>query len=140
MAVEWSDVSGYEGYYQVSTEGNIRSLDRIVPLKSRSGNMTCKTYHGRSLATQLNNKGYVLVHLYKNDKRKCHTVHRVVASAFLPNPLDLPEVNHKDGVKGNNSVSNLEWSTVSANRKHAYDSGLQPIKVFSNETRANQHS
>lgn len=94
--------------------------------------MTVKVFQGCLMKTGINNSGYELAYLCKNSKRKALTVHRLVAKAFIPNPSDLPEVNHKDGDKLNNRVSNLEWSSISDNRKHAYDTGLQPNKVFKN--------
>lgn len=130
--VEWRDIEGYEECYQVSDLGEVRSLTRVRPLRSRSGSMTVKVFQGCLMKTGINNSGYELAYLCKNSKRKALTVHRLVAKAFIPNPSDLPEVNHKDGDKLNNRVSNLEWSSISDNRKHAYDTGLQPNKVFKN--------
>lgn len=125
----WRDVAGYEGCYQVSRSGSVRSLDRIRPLISRSGNPTTKIFYGGVMKTSYNNRGYEMAWFCKDSKRKACTVHRLVALAFIPNPLGLPEVNHKDGVKSHNYVENLEWSTVADNRKHAWDIGLQPKKV-----------
>lgn len=130
MEEEWCSVAGFEGCYEVSNLGVVRSLTRIRPLTSRSGNQTTKIFHGCVMKSGLNNKGYEMVWFCKDSKRKACTVHRLVAIAFIPNPLGLPEVNHKDGVKSHNYVENLEWSTVADNRKHAWDTGLQPNKVL----------
>lgn len=128
MIEEWRPVIGFEEGYEVSNLGRVRSFDRVRPLRSRSGNMTVKRFKGRILYQGLNNKGYVMAYLCLNSERKACTVHRLVAKAFIPNPEGLPEVNHKDGNKENNSVGNLEWSSVSDNRRHAYSSGLNPPK------------
>jgi len=128
MIEEWKPVVGFEESYEVSNLGRVRSFDRVRPLRSRSGNMTEKRFKGRVLYQGFNNKGYVMAYLCLYAKRKACTVHRLVAQAFIPNPYNLPEVNHKDGNKENNTVENLEWSTVADNRKHAYSSGLNPSK------------
>lgn len=90
----WRDIEGFEGLYQVSNTGQIRSL--------RFG----KT---KILKVMADNRGYKSLSLYKNGKGKTYRVHRLVAQAFIPNPNNLPEVNHKDENKANNHVSNLEW-------------------------------
>ena len=97
----WKDIEGYEGLYQVSNKGRIKSLNRI---DSRG-----RKVNEKILSSKPNNKGYLRVHLYKNGKRKPFSVHRLVAIAFIPNPNNLLEVNHKDENKENNTVDNLEW-------------------------------
>ena len=91
----WQDIEGYEGRYQVSDTGQVKSLlrgDRILkPFKT--------------------NAGYLYVNLYKNGVVNKFRVHRLVARTFIPNPKNLPEVNHIDEVKTNNKVTNLEWCT-----------------------------
>lgn len=79
---------------------------------------------GSEIATQKTNSGYSIAHLWQNNKRKAITVHRLVAMAFLPNVDNKPVINHKDGNKQNNAVSNLEWASQSENMKHAFSSGL----------------
>lgn len=94
----WKDISGYEGLYQVSNLGNIKSFNY-------GG-------HGKIKLLKLENfKGYKRVVLSKNGKTKRYFVHRLVAMTFIPNPDDLPIVNHKDENKTNNNVNNLEWCT-----------------------------
>lgn len=89
---EWKNIIGYEGLYEVSNKGNVRNVRRNKLLKL------------------LKNKyGYIQVYLYKNGIRTVFTVHRLVAKAFIPNPDNLPEVNHKNENPINNSVNNLEW-------------------------------
>ena len=100
----WKDVVGYEGYYQVSNEGNVRSVDRQVECKN-----SLRVYKGRQLVACSDDKGYIRVLLSVAGKHKSCQVHRLVATAFLPNLDDLPEVNHKDENPNNNHVDNLEW-------------------------------
>jgi hypothetical protein len=113
---EWRQVVNYEGYYEISNLGNLRSVDRIVRYKS-SGTMLRR---GRPMKQCKNKYGYMDVRLCKEGVEKAHLVHRLVAMAFLDNPEDKPQVNHKNGVKWNNCLENLEWSTLSENRLHAY--------------------
>ncbi len=116
----WKPVSGYEGCYEVSSLGRVRSLTRHV----NHVNGTCPKY-GKILSQSPNTKGYLLVGLCVEGEQKTKTVHKLVALAFLVNPDDLPEVNHKDGNKSNNSDSNLEWSSGEDNIKHATRNGLR---------------
>jgi len=119
----WKDIEGYEGYYQVSTLGRVRSLDRVVIAKNGTA-MPCK---GRVLRAVLIN-GYPVAWLCKDKKSRYRYVHRLVASAFIPNPENKPTVNHIDGVKTNNCVLNLEWNTFSENIAHAQKNGLALTK------------
>ncbi|UGO47908.1 HNH endonuclease [Bacillus phage vB_BanS_Skywalker] len=103
-------IKGYEGKYSVSKDGNVYSE------KSK-----------KFLKQQINHRGYSCVNLYdKYGKMKTHTVHRLVALAFISNPENKPEINHRDGNKQNNDSDNLEWSTRSENMIHAHENGLQP--------------
>lgn len=134
--VIWRDIKGYEGYYQVSSDGRVRSLDRYVPSKNDS----IKLCRGVERVLALNEHGYLQTSLYNhgmNNKKngKHYMVHRLVAEAFIPNPENKPEVNHKDGDKLNNNVSNLEWVTKSENVRHAYATGLNSIE----QARRNLH-
>lgn len=102
---KWLPVVGWESYYEVSNYGRVRSLDRIVYKGSRAGYVLKK---GRYLKTFEKN-GYLFLILTVEGKTKNVYVHRLVAEAFLPNPNNLPCINHKDECKTNNLVSNLEW-------------------------------
>lgn len=115
----WKPISGYETTYEVSDGGLVRSLG------GRRGT------HGKVLKG-FNYKGYRKVDLCINSKKRTFQVHRLVAEAFIPNPDNLPKVNHIDGVKHNNAVSNLEWCTHTENMHHAWRTGLM-AKVGSNE-------
>lgn len=111
----WKNIEGYPNY-QVSNFGNVRSLNY-----HREG-------ESKILKTSLNHKGYQLVSLYKNNKRKTFQVHRLVAQAFIQNPDNLPQVNHKDENKQNNCVDNLEWCDVKYNCNY----GSRNQKVIKN--------
>jgi hypothetical protein len=107
----WSDISGFEGKYQVSNLGRVKSLSRKRVSKDRF------------LTLQVDD-GYYKVGLYNFCKqRKRVFVHRLVALAFIPNPLNYSVVNHKDCNKQNNNVDNLEWVTTQENTKHAMENG-----------------
>ena len=107
----WKDIKGYEGFYQVSDCGNVRSLERDVYYS----NGAVHHLKEKILVPNLDRGGYQNVGLYKNGEIKKMRVHRLVAEAFLPNPENEPQINHKDEVKINNSVENLEWCTASYN-------------------------
>ena len=107
MIEEWRPIVGYEGLYEVSNTGQVRSLDRY-------DNRNCFR-KGKVLSPGKNTKGYLFVILTCNGKRKTINVHRLVTEAFLPNPDNLPEINHKDEDKTNNSVDNLEYCDRSYN-------------------------
>lgn len=114
----WKDIEDYEGLYQVSNFGRIKSLDKIV--KGRNN------YHlrkGKILIGRNDGGGYLMVALYKNRKRKDIKIHRLVAQAFIPNIENKPEINHIDRNKNNNSDSNLEWVTSKENSIHFIETG-----------------
>ena len=110
----WKDIRGYEGYYQVSNKGRIRSLNRTI-VDSRGIKFNKK---GKLLSTHKGENGYVYVSLKKNNKTRTFTVHRLVAIYFVPNLLNLPIVNHKDEDKENNKAENLEWCTYEYNNSY----------------------
>ena len=116
---QWKDVVGYEGYYQVSSNGNVRSVDRVV-VRTDGVRQRRK---GKALAKRLNDDGYVTVHLCRDGDGKRVAVHRLVALAFIPNPTGLPEVNHKDFNRTNNSIDNLEWVDHKENVQKSIDAG-----------------
>lgn len=117
---EWRDIKGYEGIYQVSNMGNVRSMAHTtVYTDGRVGH-----YEGKMLAPQNGCNGYKFVNLSKNGIVNLANFHRLVAETFLPKDDGKNVVNHKDGNKHNNTVGNLEWVTYSENSKHAVRTGL----------------
>lgn len=122
---EWRDAPGYE-CYQVSNEGRVKSLARDIVYK----NGRIRHYDEKLLKPLNNGGGYLIVNLYKDRKSETKYIHKLVAEAFIPNPLNLPQVNHKDECKTNNRVwlnedgsvnlekSNLEWCTCKENINH----------------------
>lgn len=116
----WKDIVNYEGRYQISNFGRVRSLPRF----SSNGEGQQRYVEGKILKPKLD-KGYVVIQLKKpGEKYKHHRISRLVAFAFIPNPESRPEVNHIDGNKLNNTVENLEWVTRQENMKHAVKTGL----------------
>lgn len=110
----WKNIKGYEGIYQISNLGNVRNL---------------LSYERKNLKGEITEKGYIRVSLHKNGFRKVFRVHRLVAQAFIPNPLNKPQINHKDGNKLNNCVDNLEWATNKENIKHAIQNKLRAKEI-----------
>lgn len=110
----WRSVKGYEELYQVSNYGQIRSVDRFVGYRYKGKQ---RIYKGR-LLKQVERNGYLSVSLSKGNNIKQKSIHRLVAEAFLPNPSNLPLVNHIDENKKNNMVSNLEWCSCAYNTNY----------------------
>lgn len=118
--LRWRDVEGYEGIYQVSSEGDIKSLERY----SLKDGRPYQFLREKILKPWRDTRGYVQVYLCKNGKSKPVGVHRIVAKAFLNNPENKKTVNHKNGDLQDNRVSNLEWATQKENNRHAWETGL----------------
>lgn len=121
MIEEWRAVSGYEGLYEVSSFGRVRSLDRVVKAGRGGKGETLK--EGRILSPILSHKGYLRVCLVDGQSKKARQIHRIVAEAFLPKRDGASDVNHIDLDKANNAVENLEWVTPSENMRHARSAG-----------------
>ena len=118
----WKDIEGYKGIYEVSSLGRVKSLRRKSVTKDRIIN-------GRK-----DRDGYIMLHLKCTGKKaKQVAAHRLVAKAFISNPLNKPEVNHKDGDKLNNKLENLEWCTGEENNMHALKTGLIWSKLSKKE-------
>lgn len=115
----WIDIKGFEGAYQISNLGSVRSLDRVVT--DKNGNL--KTVKGRMLSLINHTGGYLTTKIGKAGNRY---IHRLVAEAFLIKPEGKTEVNHIDGNKKNNTVENLEWVTPSENQLHSKATGIAP--------------
>ena len=110
----WKDVVGYEGLYQINNFGKVKNrYNKILKLK-------------------IDKNGYLIAYLYKNKVMKCKKSHRLVAEAFIDNPENKPQVNHKDGNKQNNYVDNLKWCTNKENIIHCWENNLHKKKFGSN--------
>lgn len=128
----WKDIKGYEGYYQVSNIGRVRSLDRTVIHKFNN-----KFYKGIILKQSC--VPYLRVHLSVKNKKETPTVHRLVAITFIDNLENKPCVNHIDGNKLNNSMENLEWVTCKENSVHAKVNNLLSVKPVIMLSKDNKH-
>lgn len=117
-----SPIEGWENY-TITTEGDIISEPRVVKCSDRNNKAQFRTLKRRYKKPFLVNSGYLVVELKYNNKSTKKLVHRLVAEAFIPNPLNLPEVNHKDCDKSNNKQSNLEWVSKLENAAHAKQNG-----------------
>lgn len=125
IEVIWKDIPRYKGIYQVSNTGFIKSLARRIT--NRNGRVSITKE--KILSPSPEKDGYLSVDLCFNGKQKRVTVHRIVGKIFIPNPLKLPEINHKDTIKTNNDSRNLEWCTGAQNIEHAIAHGLIGIGV-----------
>lgn len=110
----WKDIVGYEGYYEVSNIGRIRSLSRTYP-HWRSGLINKA---GRIIKPRISKHGYLRLFASVHQVKTYVSVHRAVAIAFIPNPENKPQVNHKNCIKSDNRLENLEWATASENSSH----------------------
>lgn len=120
----WKDIEGYEGLYQVSNLGRVKSLPKL--LKNRWGEYKSKEKIMKPIVSQ---KGYYNVSLRKDKNKKYCAIHRLVAQAFISNPLNLPQVNHKDEDKTNNCVGNLEWCTNYYNENYGTKNARRAEKL-----------
>ncbi len=145
MVEEWKEIEGFEGLYEVSNTGKVRSLDRIairkdgvkVPKKGK------ELFFTISKIDEHGHRPRASVQLWKENKAYLRPVHRLVAKAFIPNPENKPTVNHIDGNALNNRVDNLEWATYSENQLHAFRIGLtipNPCKFPKNSTKVRAYN
>jgi hypothetical protein len=137
----WKDIEGFEGLYQVSNLGRVKSLDVIQNLKHSSGTEYTRFKKGRILRPEQSDRvaPYVIYYLKKDGKRHFGKAHRLVAKAFIPNPENKKVVNHLDCNPKNNAVENLEWATHSENTKHAYDNGRIDLSKAVNASVKNRY-
>ncbi len=116
----WQDIEGFEGLYQISNLGRVKSLERVVKYcentKSKTDKHTVKEHIKKPT---LKENGYLQISLYKNNRGKNLYIHRLVAEAFIDNPKNYKTVNHKNLDKQDNRVNNLEWCSYGDNNEHA---------------------
>jgi len=124
----FKDIIGYEGSYQISNLGKVKSLSRLVD--NHSGFK--KKLKEKFLKTHISKTGYFIVDLKLNSNRVTFKVHRLIAIHFIPKINGKDYVNHINGVKTDNSIINLEWCTISENNKHAIEIGLKNDKGYNN--------
>lgn len=122
----FKDIDGYQSYYLISNLGNVKSLHPKI---------------GKILKQPKDKDGYCMVCLCVNQNRKSFKVHRLVAKAFIPNPQNKPNINHKNFIITDNCVSNIEWCTQQENVKYSYDNGrINPPKYWLGKFGNNNHS
>ena len=123
----WKPVVGFEGYYEISNLGNLRSVDKYIRWGRDKGRI--KYFPSKILSPSINNSGYKIYTLHKpGSKPVCKTIHRMVATAFIPNIHNLSDVNHIDEDKFNNRVDNLEWVTHKENIIHSKSKIIKSLK------------
>lgn len=126
--VEWRDIQGYEGIYQISRCGQVR---RIAKGSGAKPGLILKTFD--------NGRGYRYISLYKNGKTRNFSQHSLMAKAFIPNPENKPQVNHINGRKSDNRLENLEWVTLSEQMIHAYGTGLAPSGEYNHMSKLTEY-
>lgn len=139
MEEEWRDIAGYEGLYQISNLGRVKSLKREVNIKLLNVGWAKREVPELIRKQIIYKNGYAGVQLHKQQRLHLSLIHRLVAKAFIPNPDNKPEVNHKNGNKLDNRVENLEWVTRAENDKHSRKilkniCGNKPKRVICVET------
>lgn len=117
MAEKWADIPGFAGVYQISSEGRVRSASRVIKRRRAGKADVIAQYASRLLTPHACSNGYLSIQLGCNSKN--HLVHRLVAAAFIPGDQTL-QVNHKNGIRHDNRVENLEWLSCSDNHRHSY--------------------
>ena len=130
----WKPIKNFEKFYEISNYGRVKSLSRFHRTSKNYSSIGYYTKE-RMLNPTINNKGYLVVSLYdENKKVKVKQVHRLVAEAFIPNPNNLPEVNHKDENPKNPKFDNLEWCTHKQNTQWALKNGrFENMKILNSK-------
>jgi hypothetical protein len=126
----WKDIMGMEGLYQISNLGRVKVLPMIIKFSNR----ICRRKE-KILKTWIKEYGYVCVKIGCNKKYKHYKIHQLIATAFIPNPENKPEVNHKNGISSDNRIENLEWCTHLENMQHASRFGLMKSGEFNHNSK-----
>ena len=129
---EWKDIKGYEGAYQISNKGRVKSLERKGIKHYKDGKDVVYTIKEAILKPNASKQGYLYVTLCGEEKDECPRINRLVAIAFIPNPNNLPVVNHKDENKANNNVENLEWCDYPYNNNYGDRKEKVKAKMINN--------
>jgi len=139
----WKDINGYEGLYQISSLGRVKSFAKVKTGKRPSRGYYC----GREIYMSIcdNGRGYMFVSIRCGSKKKNKYIHRLLAQHFIPNPQNKPQVNHINGIKSDNRIENLEWVTERENAIHAFKNGYlhqlpKMQKLASEATRGEQNT
>ena len=119
---EWKDIEGFEGLYQISNSGEVKSVERL-----KRNNLGFQTVNERIRKLSKDKDGYLQICLSKNSRHYIKKIHRLVAEAFIPNPNNLPVINHKNEDKQDNRVENLEWCTIKYNTN--YGNGIRKMAI-----------
>ena len=127
--IEWHDVKGYEGIYQITINGDVRRLPQIIMNSNRRQKLHAKSIPGFNIKHCIAGRGYKVVYFMVGGKKHMQYIHRLLAEIFIPNPENLSQVNHKDGIKFNNNINNLEWCSNDFNMAHAARIGLMKRKL-----------
>lgn len=133
----WKDIEGYEGLYQVSNLGRVKSVTRETPFTNRWGQRITRTRKEFIMKPKKQYNGYLVICL-RNNGGRYFSIHRLVANAFIPNPENKPQIDHIDGNKENNCVDNLHWVTAAENAANPL--WVEHSKNVSEETRKKMSS
>jgi len=128
----WKDIPRYEGYYQISNLGRVKSLERKLPFGT--------SYRIKKESIMIPKfERYYFVNLAIGQKQKTFRIHRLISESFIPNPNNYPIINHIDGNKANNDISNLEWCTYKHNSNEAIRIGLTPKPIPMKAEKSNNY-
>lgn len=132
---EWKPIPDFETSYAISNKGRVKRLERVDRFIRKDTGKEVERHVSEMILKLSDNQGYYEINLREGDKSEYRRIHRIVANAFIPNPDNLPEVNHKDGNPHNNLVENLEWCSRLYNVQHSIETGLRPSAKGTDRTK-----